>query len=88
MEVVLKVPDDIVEKLHEQWTDLSSHALEALAAEAYRSGALTIAEVQRMLGLTSRWETDAVLKRAGAYLHYSEGDLQQDAATLRRLSSR
>jgi len=26
-----------------------------------------------MLGLASRWETDAVLQRAGAYLHYSEG---------------
>lgn len=88
MEVLLNVPDEIVEKLRESWTDLPAHALQTLAAEAYHTGVLTAAEVQQMLGLSSRWETDAVLKRAGAYLHYSEEDLQQDIATLRRLSSR
>ncbi len=88
MEVLLNVPDEIVEKLRETWTDLPAHALETLAAEAYHTGVLTAAEVQRMLGHSSRWETDAVLKRAGAYLHYSAEDLQQDIATLGRLSSR
>lgn len=88
MEVLLNVPDDIVEKLHATWADVPARALQTLAAEAYRSGALTAAEVQRMLGLSSRWETDAVLKREGAYLHYSEEDLQQDIETARRLSSR
>ena len=88
MEVVLSVPDDILAKLQEQWGDLPHHALEALAAEAYRAGILTAAEVQRMLGLASRWETDAVLQRAGAYLHYSARDLEQDLATLGRLSPR
>jgi len=87
MEVLLKVPDDIVEKLEAKWADLSRQALEALAGEAYRSGVLTSSEVQRMLGLSSRWETDEVLKRVGAFLDYSEEDLQQDIATFRRLSS-
>jgi hypothetical protein len=82
MEVLLNVPDEIVEKLRETWTDLPAHALETLAAEAYHTGLLTAAEVQRMLGLSSRWETDEVLKRVGAYLHYSAEDLQQDIATL------
>jgi predicted HTH domain antitoxin len=88
MEVLLNVPDDIVDKLRESWTDLPAHALQTLAAEAYHTGVLTATEVQRMLGLSSRWETDAVLKRAGAYLHYSEDDLRQDVETLRRLSAR
>jgi hypothetical protein len=88
MEVMLSVPDDILLKLQERWGDLPHHALEALAAEAYRAGILTAAEVQRMLGLSSRWEVDAVLKRASAYLPYSEGDLKQDLVTLGRLSSR
>lgn len=87
MEVLLNVPDEIVEKLRESWTDLPAHALETLAAEAYHTGVLTAAEVQRMLGHSSRWETDAVLKRAGAYLHYSVDDLEQDIATLGRLSA-
>jgi predicted HTH domain antitoxin len=88
MEVLLNVPDDIGDKLRESWSDLPGHALQTLAAEAYHAGVLTAAEVQRMLGLSSRWETDAVLKRAGAYLHYSEEDLRDDIETLRRLSSR
>jgi len=88
MEVLLNVPDDIGDKLQEKWADLPAHALQTLAAEAYQTGVLTAAEVQRMLGLPTRWETDAVLKRAGAYLHYSEEDLRQDVETLRRLSSR
>lgn len=87
MEVLLNVPDEIGEKLRESWSDLPTHALETLAAEAYHAGVLTAAEVQRMLGHSSRWETDAVLKRAGAYLHYSPEDLQLDLATLHRLSS-
>ena len=86
MEVLLNVPDEIVEKLRETWTDLSAHALETLAAEAYHTGVLTAAEVQRMLGLSSRWETDAVLKRAGAYLHYFAEDLEQDIATIATLT--
>jgi predicted HTH domain antitoxin len=88
MEVLLKVPDEIVEKLEARWADLPRYALEALAVEAYRAGILTAYEVQKTLGLASRWETDEVLKRAGAYLDYSEDDLQQDIDTLRRLSSR
>jgi predicted HTH domain antitoxin len=88
MVVLLNVPDDIVEKLEARWADLPKQALEALAAEAYREGILTAFEVQRTLGLSSRWETDEVLKRAGAFLNYSEDDLQQDIAAYRRLASR
>ena len=55
--------------------------------DAYRSGALTSAEVQILLGLSSRFETDEVLKRAEAYLDYSEDDLEQDLTTFRRLTA-
>lgn len=85
MQVSLEVPDDIVRKLEAGWSDLPRHALEALAVQAYRSDLLTAAEVQRMLGFSSRWETDEFLKSAGAYLDYSEEDLRQDLETLRRL---
>jgi predicted HTH domain antitoxin len=59
-----------------------------LAVEAYRAGILTAPEVQTTLGLSTRWETDAILKRAGAFLDYSEDDLRQDIATFRKLSGR
>jgi predicted HTH domain antitoxin len=87
MEVVITVPGDIVERLESRWTDLSRHALEALAVAAYREGILTAAEVLRTLGPSTRWETDALLKRASAYLDYTQEDLRQDIATARKLSA-
>ena len=63
-------------------------ALEALALEAYRAGEITEAEVQQMLHMSSRWEAEAFLKRAQAYLDYSEADLEQDIAALRRVLPR
>ena len=56
---------------------------EAIAAEAYRSGALTAHQVGEMLGHGSRWETESFLKQAQAYLHYTEDDLEHDLAALR-----
>ena len=88
VEVLLQVPDDIVERLQARSEDLSRQALESLAADSYRTGVLTAAEVQRMLGFATRWETDAFLKARGAYLHYSEDDLEQDIEGFRRLSGR
>lgn len=36
-----------------------------------------------MLGFTSRWQTEAFLRQAGAYLDYTEEDLLQDLESLR-----
>ncbi|HEX4960890.1 MAG TPA: UPF0175 family protein [Thermoanaerobaculia bacterium] len=88
MDVMLKVPDDIVKRLQVRSEDLSRHALESLAAESYRAGLLSHAEVQRMLGFETRFETDAFLKERKAYLDYNEEDFERDLATLRRLSDR
>lgn len=87
MEVSIRVPDRIGAKLEEPGKDLPRRALEALAASGYREGLLTAAEVQEMLDLASRWETDEFLKRSGAWLHYSKEDLGADAETLEGLLS-
>ena len=50
--------------------------LEAVAVETYRSGVLTAFQVSELLGHSSRWETESFLKRAHAYLHYTEDDLE------------
>lgn len=81
----LRVPDDIAEKLSAQWDDLPRWALESLAVDAYQEGILTAHEVGRLLGHASRWQTEAFLKKAGADLGYSEKDLEDDLATLRRV---
>jgi predicted HTH domain antitoxin len=71
-------------QLQAKWGDLPKRAREALAIEGYRSGALSQAQVQELLGLATRWEVDALLKRAGAYLDYTESDLDRDLANSRR----
>jgi hypothetical protein len=42
---------DVAEVLKEKWGDLSQYALEILAVECYRSGALTPEQLHSMLSL-------------------------------------
>jgi len=84
MNVAIEIPDDVSAPLRERWGDVARHALEALAVEAYRSGALSAHQVGRLLGHASRWETEAFLKRMQAWLPYTEADLDRDLATLRQ----
>lgn len=85
MRVTLEVPDDIARGLMADGRDLPRAALEALAVEGYRSGALTQAQVRRMLGYQSRAEVDGFLKEHGVWLEYTLDDLERDRETLRRL---
>lgn len=86
--VLIELPEDIASRLTGQHGDLSRVALEALAAQGYRGGKLTHSEVQRLLGLASRRETDSFLKRMGAYLDYNEDDFAHDLEVSRRISQR
>ena len=78
MEITIQVPDSLADRLRASWQDLPRHALEALAADAYRQGLLTAAEVQEVLGIASRHELDGFLKQAGAFLQYTAQDLEED----------
>jgi hypothetical protein len=49
--IAIELPDDIARVLREKWGVLSQHTIEALAAEGYRTRALSGAQVQRMLRL-------------------------------------
>jgi predicted HTH domain antitoxin len=84
MNVAVELPDDIARQLETAWHDVPRRALEAIAVEGYRSGALSHGQVQRLLNL-SWWETEAFLKERQAYLHYDEADLEQDRAALNRV---
>ncbi|MGZ5444508.1 MAG: UPF0175 family protein [Thermoanaerobaculia bacterium] len=85
MQVTLNLPDDISAALEGQWRDLPKHALEALAVEGYRTGALTEAQVRRLLGLESRFQVHALLKEHRVPLRYSEADVEDDLAAHREL---
>jgi hypothetical protein len=87
MDVRIEVPDDIVHRMKTRWSDLRLGMLHALAIESYRAGVISEAEVQRMLNLPSRWDADAVLKEARAFIDYTDIDLQEDIDAIRRLRS-
>jgi predicted HTH domain antitoxin len=84
--VAIEIPDDIGRLLAGQAGDLSRAVLEAVAVEAYRSGTITPAQVQQMLGLRSRWDTESLLRRTEAYHDYTMDDLERDIAAIRDAS--
>jgi predicted HTH domain antitoxin len=80
MQITVELPDDIA-----QHADPGREALERLAIEGYRSGALTHHQAGQLLGL-SRFEFDDFLIERKIYDHaYSIDDLHQDMADLEKL---
>jgi len=80
MEVTLKIPDDIAEKLSAAGGDVPRRILEALALEGYRGQTLTLYQVSEMLGLT-RIETEDFLGNHHVPLAAIENvDLDREAA--------
>ncbi|MFQ4136976.1 UPF0175 family protein [Nodosilinea sp. PGN35] len=86
MQITLDLPDELIQ--HFSQDRLSREILEALAVQAYQAEKITSAEVGRILGLPSRWATDAFLKEHNADLHYDDTDLERDRETLRQLKQR
>jgi predicted HTH domain antitoxin len=82
MKITVELPDDVA------WRpDPGRQALEALAIEGYRSGALTHYEASQLLQL-SRSEFDAFLKARNIDDHaYDVEDLEQDLKTLQQLET-
>ena len=87
MQITLDLPEDIVRELQSKWKDLSRAALESLALEAYRSQALTGAQLRRLLGFERRMQVDAFLKEHEVY-EFTAADFEQDRETLRQLRAR
>jgi len=48
MQITIELPEDIAVGLESKWKDLPRAALESLALEAYRSCALTAAQLRRL----------------------------------------
>lgn len=85
MEMTVDLPDDIIKALEGRWPDVSRQALEAIAVEGYRTGALTENQVRRLLGLESRFAVHALLKEHRIPLQYTESDLADDMRAHRQL---
>jgi predicted HTH domain antitoxin len=68
-----------------RWPDLPKQALEALAVEGYRTGALTEEQVRRLLQLETRFQVHSLLKEHRVPLQYTKADLEDDLAAHREL---
>lgn len=63
MTLTIAIPDRIENRLRAEWgSDLPRRALEVVAVEGYRSGALSVGQVAETLGI-SVYEADGVLKK-------------------------
>lgn len=87
MQITLELPEDIAQGLESKWKDLPRAALESLAIEAYRSRALTAAQLRRLLGFATLMQVDAFLKEHEVY-DYTLADFEQDRETLRQLRTK
>jgi hypothetical protein len=85
MRVTLDLPDDISAALQGSWPDVPLAALEAVAVEGYRTGALAEEQVRRLLKFDSRFQVHALLKAHQVPLRYTEADVEQDLAAHREL---
>ena len=87
MQITIELPEDIAVELQSKWKDLPRAAIESLALEAYRSRALTAAQLGRFLVLETRMQVDAFLKEHEIF-DYSAADFEQNRETLRELRMR
>lgn len=82
MKITVELPDDVARR-----PDPGRQALEALAIEGYRSGALTHYEASQLLQF-SRFQFDAFLKARNIYDHaYGLQEFEEDLETLRELEA-
>ena len=81
------MPEDIAAGLQSKCKDLPRAALESLALEAYRSRAITAAQLRWLLVFETRMQVDALLKEH-EIIDYSAADFERDRETLRELRMR
>jgi hypothetical protein len=85
MQVILEIPDDVAMDLHgtpEEPGNLTGTVLECFVVEAYRQTLLSAAQVGRLLGHSSRWETEQFLSAHEAWPGLTVEEAAEDARTL------
>ncbi len=76
MQITIQLPDDLASH-----PNPAREALETLAIEGYRSGALTAFEARVLLGIETRYEFESFLKDHEVWEHaYGVEDFQKDVA--------
>jgi len=82
VEITVDLPNGLIQR-----PDAPREALEALAIAGYRSGKLTAHQAGTLLGFTSRFQFEGLLKSRSIFDHaYGSEDLSDDVKTLRGLA--
>ena len=85
MDVTVRIPDELANRLAASGGDLSRRALEGFALEEYKAGRITKPELRRLLGLETRYELDGFLKVHGVVADVTIEDLRRDLGDLESL---
>lgn len=88
MQVNFEIPEDVARAFVAQQRPIDRAALEALAAEGYRSGVLTESHLRRLLDLPSRFAVHDWLREHKIPYLYTQDDLAADLTTLSELGLR
>lgn len=88
MQLTLEIPDEVAESLGGSRGTLTRTALEAIAVEGYRGGALTTRQVRLLLGHASRWETEDFLSAHGVWPGTTPIEAAEDSRALSELLGR
>ncbi|HEY6346265.1 MAG TPA: UPF0175 family protein [Bryobacteraceae bacterium] len=79
MQITLNVPEEVARNFGDDAQSIERAALEALALEGVRSGALSRGQVRRLLGFKTRYEVDGFLKVHGIAIQDSAEEVHRDS---------
>lgn len=81
MQITVELPDDLLQR-----PDPARETLEEVGIAGYRSGSLTAYQAGRLLGFSSRFEFETLLKNRGICDGaYGAEDLAEDLESLNKL---
>ena len=86
MDVQLTIPEKL---FNSERGDVGRAVIESIAAEGFRSGQLSTAQVRRLLGFETRFEVHEFLANRGIpWVNYSVEDAERERKLLRELLDR
>jgi len=85
MNVTVRIPDGLAERLAAEGGGLERRVLESLAVTEYQAGRLTRPELRRLLGFSTRYQLDGFLKAHGINEGMTLDEFERHRETLNRL---
>jgi len=85
MNLTLRIPDDVANRITADGGDLERRALEALVLEEFRAGRMSKGELRGALGFEVLNEVDGFLKAHDVFEPYAVADIERERRDVQRL---